>query len=657
MNKRLLALFPLTAIAVAVGIAVTGCGGSSSTTASTPTTPVTPAAITANPYNYGIIPEVTVNADSTTQVVKHRAMGRGTWEMAKVMPDSKTVYLGDDGTHGLFTMFIADTAGDLSAGTLYAAEFTQTAADGADGGTADIHGNLVAGTLQWVKLGHATDAEVQAIVDSGVEITDIFDIVAADTTTTPPSCPATHTRVRTGSTADECLMLKPGMEQAAAFLETRRYAAMQGSTTEFTKMEGIAVNDADKKLYVAISAIRDSMTSMTGEPADHIRLKKNSAGATYTCALAAGQTDTDNSAIASEYVATNMYVEPALLGMPITADADGNTANVDSVANTDNVFYSEKMRTLFIGEDSGMHVNNYVWAYEVDSKQLKRILSSTAGAENTGLQAVEDMNGFAYIMSNNQHWGDFIGSMNATLEAEVSPLIDKFDAPVGYIGGMPALGADVAYVTFSNTPSANSTLEYASTYTTSKATVHYVGGSSADFPLYYNKLFGVKDKIAEVNGKTYAAGQLYNHKMEPLADPFGQPVIAETPDSNSLLKVDGKLFLVTHYEYDWLLSDGSEAYKVADWYTRMPMSMTLTELSQDASTGRLSVVSQHPIDFSSVNGLWIPCFGSQTPWNTHLGSEEDYDLQYNPLTSSYSTTSAGIKALNEVYFTSDHVLP
>ena len=43
--------------------------------------------------------------------------------------------------------------------------------------------------------------------------------------------------------------------------------------------------------------------------------------------------------------------------------------------------------------------------------------------------------------------------------------------------------------------------------------------------------------------------RLYNYKMEPLLDPLGNPVVAETPDANSLLKIDNKLFLVTHYEY------------------------------------------------------------------------------------------------------------
>ena len=37
----------------------------------------------------------------------------------------------------------------------------------------------------------------------------------------------------------ECLMLKPGMEMIASRFETRRYLALLGGTTEFTKWEGL----------------------------------------------------------------------------------------------------------------------------------------------------------------------------------------------------------------------------------------------------------------------------------------------------------------------------------------------------------------------------------------------------------------------------------
>lgn len=377
----------------------------------------------ANPYHYGIIPEVTVKADGSTGVVKHYAMGRGTWEQALVMPDGRTAYLGDDGAYVQMTLFVADKYGDLSAGTLYTAKWNQTSDQG--GGRAD---------LTWIRLGHGTDAEIRALANS-LAFNDIFDAVAPSN----GQCPDSHKRVRAGSASDECLTLKPGMEKAAAFLETRRYTALLGGTTEWTKMEGMAINAKDKKLYMAMSRIESSMRSDATEPADHIKLPENKAGATYTLELKAGTKDTQGNTINSDWVATSMYVEPKLLGKPIATDPFGNTADVNAIANTDNLFFSEKMRTLFVGEDSGMHINNFVWAYNVDTQKLTRILSLTAGAESTGLQVLENLNGHAYIMSNAQHHGDFPSTINADLKTQLTPLIDKFNAPVGYIGGIPGL--------------------------------------------------------------------------------------------------------------------------------------------------------------------------------------------------------------------------
>jgi len=382
---------------------------------------------TANPYHYGWIPEITVKEDGTTSVVKHYAMGRGTWEAAKVMPDGRTAYMGDDGTNVQLTMFVADKAGDLSAGTLYTAKWIQLS---------DKNGGE--GALKWIKLGHGTDTEIKAIVDSGVTFTDIWDAVAFDTNT--QTCADSYKHIRAGSSSDECIKLKTGKEQAAAFLETRRYTAYLGGTTEFNKMEGVAVNAKDNKLYLAISYLDKGMTTVTGAPADDIHLPKINAGATFTLDMKGSQTDTDGDLIDSPHVATRMYVEPMLLGVDLaTPDDKGNTAAEDRVANTDNVFFAEKMRTLFIGEDSGTHTNNYVWAYNVDTQKLTRVLSAAAGAENTGLQVVEDANGHAYIMSNNQHWGDLGSSVPTALKTELASKIDKFHAPVGYIGGMPAI--------------------------------------------------------------------------------------------------------------------------------------------------------------------------------------------------------------------------
>ncbi len=382
----------------------------------------------ASPYQYGFLTEVVVGANGSATPAKHYGMGRGTWEMGKVMPDGKTVYFGDDGTNVAIFMFVGNVSGDLSkGGTLYAAKWTQVSAT--NGGE---------GNLTWVKLGTSTnDAQIKALAD-GNTFDTIFNNYAFDSTT--KTCASGGTRIRAGSEADECLTIKSGMETAAAFLESRRTAALLGATTEFNKMEGIAVNAKDKHIYMAISYLDKGMLANTAAPTDHVQLPKINAGATFTLEAKSGQEDTTGDLIASDYVATRMYVEPALLGEDITRDALGNTANPNKVANTDNVFFSDRMRTLFIGEDSGTHVNNFVWAYNVDTKKLTRILSAPTGAENTGLQVVDNINGHAYIMSNSQHHGDWTAKTgDSAVVADSLTQIDKFDANVGYIGGLPAM--------------------------------------------------------------------------------------------------------------------------------------------------------------------------------------------------------------------------
>jgi secreted PhoX family phosphatase len=381
----------------------------------------------ANPYYYGYIPEVIVKADGSQKVVKHYSTGRKSNEIMRFMADKRTAYFGDDGSYTTLFMYIADKKADLSAGTLYAAKFHQTGT--ANGGS---------GNLEWIKLGHATDAEVKNIIEHGgsngqpIKFSDIFEV----SDTAQPGFTAIK-QYSYGKT--EYLKVKPGMEKAAAFLESRRYAAILGATSEFNKMEGVAANMANKKLYVAISDISKGMEASTTDPADDIHLPKISAGATFELNLAGGIKDSAGNKIASNYVATKM--SGLVVGKDLTApDAYGNTADVNTIANPDNLSYSEELRTLFIGEDSGKHINNFVWAYNVDTKELARILSVPAGGEATGLQVTEPLNGFTYIMSNFQHPGDELDNYNPTAinKDELKAAIDKYiginkNGMVGYL--------------------------------------------------------------------------------------------------------------------------------------------------------------------------------------------------------------------------------
>lgn len=380
----------------------------------------------ANPYFYGFIPEIKVSKQGTASVSKHYSIGRFSHELMKMMPDQRTAFFGDDGSYTTLFMYVADKAMDLSAGTLYAAKFQQTASE--NGG---------AGNLEWIKLGHSTDKETKAIIDSGIKFSDIFE-----TSAVPKEGFKAIKQYSYGKT--EYLKLKPGMEKAAAFLESRRYASLLGATSEFNKMEGVTLNEKDNKVYVAISDQSNGMLANAGDPTDDMKLPKIKSGVTYQLDLSAGQKDSGGYKINSKYVADKMSGLIAGEDSP-AADAYGNTANVNKVANTDNLSYSEALRTLFIGEDSGMHTNNFVWAYNVDTKELTRILSVPAGAESTGLFAKDNLNGFSYIMSNFQHPGDELEGKNITavdkmelekaMEKEIG--IDRTGG-VGYISGLPS---------------------------------------------------------------------------------------------------------------------------------------------------------------------------------------------------------------------------
>ena len=357
--------------------------------------------IIGNPYLYGHLPEVKVQPTGKVTAVKHYSMGRLSIERTVVMPDERTIYYGDDGGYTMMFMYVADKAQDLSAGTLYAAKWNQTGDQ--TGGSAN---------LEWIKLGHGTDNEIKKMAQS-LKFSDIFETTSDDVYAAANGFKKIKTNSSGGKT--EWLKLKPGMEKAAAFLESRRYGALIGATSEFNKMEAVEVNKQDNKVYMVMSYIQNGMQTSSTDPADDIHVSKIAAGGVYELQLAKGQKARGGEIITSKYVATTM--NGLVTGEDLAAkDAAGNKANIDKIANPDNIVFSEEMRTLFIAEDSDMHKNNFAWAYNIDSKKLSRIASVPDGGEATGLQMVNNLNGHSYLMLSSQNPGN-----------------------VGYLDGLPIL--------------------------------------------------------------------------------------------------------------------------------------------------------------------------------------------------------------------------
>jgi len=382
-----------------------------------------------NAYYWGFPVEVAVTSeDGDYTVTKHYSMGRFAHELYYVMPDSKTVYGTDDGTNvGLF-MYVADTAEDLTAGTLYAMKWTQTSEAGASElGTADV---------SWIELGHASDATIKSLIDSGITFADIFTKVDA----TDGACPDGYTSVNTNGTGLECLALNEGMETAAAFLESRRYAGMLGATTELRKEEGFTFNPDDMEAYVAYSEVQygmedykkngsDSTSYDTGTSND-VKLMFNSCGAVYKYGV--GSDDS----IGSEYVLQNAagmvagimttVADPDKIN-PTTIDAYdedsafyGSACAIDGLANPDNISFMPGEKTLFIGEDTGDgHQNDAVWAYNIESGALTRIASTPYGSETTSVYYYPDINGYGYVVSVIQHpYGESDGDKVTSGSAE-----------------------------------------------------------------------------------------------------------------------------------------------------------------------------------------------------------------------------------------------
>ncbi len=390
-----------------------------------------------NPYDYGWPIEVKVRSFENATVTKHYAIGRLAIELPYVMPDQRTVYISDDGTNVGFYMFIADRAGDLSAGNLYAMRWQQISAE--HGGSARI---------RWVPLGHADSKVIKRFVDARLSLSDLFDVTDPDE---QGRCPAGLTSVNHGHDdgMQECLRVRPGMDTIASRLETRRYAALQGATTELRKGEGITFDPRTSTLYFAVSDLARGMEdfSRNGSPnskydvggPNHIRLPYNACGTVYGMKIQPGFS------LGSRYVAQSIsgIVEGKMTqaydpSSPIPAyDPDGpfsaSKCSLDGIASPDNLTFMPGYNTLIIGEDTGSgHQNDMVWAYNLSSKKLTRIQTTPYGSETTSPYFYPNINGWAYLMSVVQHpFG----------ESDKEKMNDPAELRgyTGYIGPFPAM--------------------------------------------------------------------------------------------------------------------------------------------------------------------------------------------------------------------------
>lgn len=346
---------------------------------------------TVSPYELGWIPEIRVtDAAGSSRVDKRYTMGRFSHELALVMPDQRTVYLTDDQYHGAFFLFVADKAANLSAGTLYAAHWKQQS-------------DTEAG-LEWVSLGHASDAELEPPIRKGIRFDDLFEVADLGEDN---ACPAGFGRSTT-SWGTECLKAKD--PKLASRLESRRMAGLLGATTEFSKSEGLALDPgtgpADATLYLATSKISRGMLEEQSKPqgpgdyrrteaTDHIRLPENRCGIVWGLTPGEG-TDRDGNPIDSAWVMRSAAV--AVAGVP-----EGEGCSESSIANPDNLTFSEHYGWLWIAEDTSAHAADTLWAVDTKADALAPvpIVRVDKDSEVTGIHWF-DVDGRGFLTVSNQ---------------------------------------------------------------------------------------------------------------------------------------------------------------------------------------------------------------------------------------------------------------
>ncbi|CUH67183.1 putative phosphatase [Thalassovita gelatinovora] len=282
-----------------------------------------------NPYDYGYNVEIT-DPTGKAKPVKHFAMGRFSHENAVVMPDNKTVYMSDDGTGTVFYKFVADTAGDLSAGTLYAAKATQMDKAGAPSADTSLQ-------ISWIELAHGSDSEIAGWVRN-------YDGIGLDDYKAGETNYISDANVAAWAAGDAA-------DNRVAFFESRRAAVIKGATGEFRKMEGVNINYAGAAdgsvpyMYMAMSSIDKTMSDGKGD----IDLAENKCGVVYEMKLDAN------------FNISKMI--PAVSGHGYNKENKPNACPIDSISNPDNVLVRAD-GSVVIGEDTGNHENNAIWIYK-----------------------------------------------------------------------------------------------------------------------------------------------------------------------------------------------------------------------------------------------------------------------------------------------------
>ena len=120
--------------------------------------------------------------------------------------------------------------------------------------------------------------------------------------------------------AEDPKPIVPLTDPMAPFLESRAFAVSKGATAEFNKMEWVAIDSVNNKLYMAMTDITKAMSDDKGA----IKLKENHCGIVYVADM-----DKDFN------IST---LKPLIEGGPYNKDGKPDKCDVNNISNPDSVF-------------------------------------------------------------------------------------------------------------------------------------------------------------------------------------------------------------------------------------------------------------------------------------------------------------------------------
>eukprot|EP00210_Caulerpa_lentillifera_P008125 g7759.t1 len=299
-----------------------------------------------NPYKYGYVYEVKVNKNGCVSPTKHMTLGRFSHGDLQIMPDGKTVYMTDwtEGRQvggGLFK-FIAERKNDLSAGTLYAAQFKPQ------------RGTLQRFDVEWIRLGAASDAELSEMVDD-LKFADIFDSI--------PSTKSCRLKKINVKSSIECIDVRKGMEKHAAFFETRRYAALKKASIELANVKGIVFDPTTAALFITINRVT---------PRDKIMLQDDLEGSTNNIKIGLAPCGCIYRMPVTQSQDTLAF-EEFYCGSDDQGTVGSNRCDIEAIVNPKDISTIPGHSQLIVAEDSCRldtfpiqcgHTNNALWAVQ-----------------------------------------------------------------------------------------------------------------------------------------------------------------------------------------------------------------------------------------------------------------------------------------------------